>query len=578
MDQIILGCVGTAVRKSSIRGKLASDPDFEVRDVDRILCNRSQTRDELIASGAHRFRDSSETPRMIDIVQRLPRTQVLRLWGEALQDATAGLHGSERRCRVLLTGAMYHSNRRSEFYSPLDLILIERALREQQLEVGRIVMFIDDIYDMWQRLSSNSEIYDRSDSMENEFLRLRDEEKRDPGTLSLDERILLATEVQVAQLVRLLHWRQLEATQAERAAASFRVPYLLWAMKQKVSALRPWLIGSQAAVVYVSHPISRPRRQYNENHVWPLFVAECNAVQEELAALQTTAVMPTAIDEYRLQKEPIGIETRAKRRPKLGARWPLIGQDLLYGSEVSGAPDHVELLKPIVFDVSDGSVTPVPDDWGNSVLLDGPLRSLEREIEGQVASRDHTLVVHTDHIVVFRPFFAEPHISGGVVAEIRHWSTLAQTDPGRRIAFLHRHSEAKAVLESRESLAGDVELAMQELVAEEMSIEVQNAAKVIRAVGTREWNMLDLGADTIEDRELAKIAVETAKDGARRRALWKILAQYTVYIERVAEERVGLWVIDDTQPWSEVWSEVIGFLCGNALSSSAYSEGLSLIP
>lgn len=577
MTSIILAFVGTAVRKSGIRKKFALHPDIELRDVDKILCSLPQTREHLITAGAYQFQDPENIPRLIDVIQRLPRTQVLSLWHTALEDAAAVLGTSDRSFRVLITGVMYHSNRRSEFYSPFDLTALTEELgRRQQLQVERVVMFIDDIYDVYGRLSSDNEIYDRFGSMETEYGRLLDEEEFDPTKFSVAEQVLIATEVQVAQLVTLLHWREMEVTEAERIAASFQVPYLLWAVKQELPALLPWLQRIERTVVYLSHPISRARRHHADTDDWPPFATECNAVQHELAALNVTAVMPTAIDEYRLRKEPAEDTTRPRRRPELTARWPLIGEELLYTPDITGAPDHAHILAPKVF--LKRKLASPPKNWGDADLLDGPLRFLERQIAAQVSARDHTLVVHTNHIIVFQPLSAKPHISGGVRAEIDHWSTLAQTEPTRRIVFLHRLSDARAAVESEGDLAGVIALATEELVVEKLDVDEKTAAEVIRDIDSREWDLLDTGAKTPADLAREKLVVHGARKEAPRRALWKILAKYRVEIRGVAEERVGLWVIPDTSPWNDFWPAVMDFLDGGPLSPDAYSDALSLIP
>jgi len=573
VTQIVLAFPGTAVRKSGIRQTLASRG--EIKDIDKILCGLPSTRERLVAAGAYQFQNLDKTPRLINVMQHLPRTDVLELWAAALREAAAGLGTSEHTLRVLLSGIMYHSNRRSEFYSPVDLSRLIAELRERSLTVGRVAMFIDDLHDIYARLSKEDEIYERLKSVEAEYGRLEDEDRINPRQLAQHEQVLIATEVQVSQLITLLHWRQMEVTQAERIAASLGVPYLLWSMKQDVAALAHWLTGTARSVVYVSHPISRPRRERTDGGPWPDFVTECNAVQGQLAELGTTAIMPAAIDEYRLRKQPSEGPTRPRRRPELTERWPPIPGESLYTHDTDGAPDHAGMLAPMM--LQGEALAPAPGGWGSIDVLHDPLRALERQIGVQVAARDHTLVVHSGHIVVFRPFYQEPRISGGVRAEIEHWSTLAQRENARRIVFLHRLADVRPAIQRpdlQEVLLG----AREELVSEMLRVDRQVARRIIQDTRGQTWDLLDAGAKTPSEQRREDAVVDEATALTPRRALWKILGNYNVEIQGVPQDQVGVWVISDESHWQSVWPAILDFLDGGSVPDDAYSTALALVP
>jgi hypothetical protein len=575
--ELTLGFVSTAVGKSEICKKLRSHLQAVVVDVDKVLCGLTATQEAIVLSGATQFAGEAEPPQLLHIMQRLPRTEVLRLWRLALVDALATLKNTDGDGpRVLVTGIMYHSQRRSEFYSPFDLGSLSSGLLDQHLRVKRVAMFIDDIYDMWARLASAGELFDPVDSLEEEYGRLSDSEGIDPKKLPVAQQALVASEVQTGQLVRLLHWRQLEVTQAERTAWSLGVPYLLWAVKQEIDALAPWLRGETGKVAYISHPISRPRRTRAISGNWPNIVTECNALQGQLAQMNCTAVMPTGIDEYRIRKIPNTVAgLRSLRLPGLGPRWPINPDRLLYSApDGTQAPDYAELLSPHRLD--DEKITPVVLE-ADIPLLDPPLRFLERQIAAQVSARDHTIVVNTDHIVVFRPFFDAPVVSGGVLAEIRHWGALARTEPNRRKAFLNRVSDVQPLLADAGMRKAAAHV-FKELVATELGVDVPSARKAILAVNERTSDMLDTGAETVGERRETKEAMSSARSGVERGMLWRLLALHGVEIVSVPIEQVGLWVVPDADPWEKVLPDVVRFLSGTPVDVQAFSSALSLLP
>lgn len=578
---ITLGFVSTAVGKSAVRRRLESHLRAAVVDVDAVLCGLQRTAEALTRTGASP-RGNQAWPRLLHIMQRLPRSEVMDLWLEALDNSLVTLRNiSAQGPRILLCGIMYHSKRRSEFYSPFNLPAFIRLQAREKLNVGRVVMFIDDIYDMYARLSGDDELYERFDTLEEELGRVHESEGVKRGDLPFDDCVLLSCEVQTSQLVRLLHWRQLEITAAERTARSIGVDYLLWAVKQGVVAISPWLQGAPTPRAYVSHPISGPRRQFAVSGSWPAIVEECNAVQGELAKNGVVAVMPTGIDEYRLAKElrPQGAATRRRvRSPRLTDRWPLMPGDLLYEQPSgSGAPGYEALLTPFVLDGTTLRTVDVSAEQLN--VLDGPLRSLERQIEFQVAARDHTIVVHTDHVIVFRPFFDDPHVSRGVLAEVVHWSELARLEPTRRIAFLHRLVDVKAVLRA-DPVRDDAKRIMQKLAAQKLGIPYVDAADVIewQRSGRRKADMLDSGAETPGERRATSRGVDSARAEAPSALLWAKLALFNEQILAVPKEQVGLWIVKDQQPWEGTLRQVAEFLSGKPLPEDAFALGFREIP
>lgn len=577
--QVVLGFVSTAVDKHFVGKRIASHIGAHVVDLDRVLCDSPRTIKAVNESGPPYFK-GGECPKLLHVIQRLPRIEILTLWREALQDALVAIRVENRDApRVLLCGIMYHSKRRSEFYSPVDITSLVSCLAKEKLEVGRVAMFIDDVYDMYSRLAACDALYDSVDSIAEEYGRIRVTESLQASDFGPSEQMLIASEVQTGQLIGLLHWRLLEITQAERVARSFNRPYLLWAVKQQIAAIKPWLRGEEGLLTaYVSHPISRPRREQAATKAWPAIVDECNALQSHLAALTATAVMPTGIDEYRIMRtESVTAITRPKRYPALLPRWPLIDGELLYQPPLGqSAPDYESLLAPHRLEESKthgNTVVNVAASESDLLLLDPPLRFLEREIAVQVAARDHTLVVNTEHTIVFRPFFKDSDLSRGVSAEIDHWAALALTQPKRRIAFLHRLSDARALLTSVQ-IEKAREVVIRQSVAERIDGNLTAADRLLAQVAESDMRgaMLDTGPATAGERRSNAAVVAEAYNHAPERVVWKIMGRYGKEIPiRVPRAQVGVWVVDDRTPWEEVLPTVIEFLKGTPISRRAFA-------
>lgn len=583
----VLGFVSTGIGKSAVARRLEQETGAKVVDVSRVLCGLTVTQDALAGLGWRAPDLGDPTPRLIDIMMKLPRPRVLELWENALGHAMSALaYGDRTQTRVLLVGNMYHSPRRSEYYSPFSLPRLRECGKEHGMIPGRVVMFIDDVYDMYSRLAGPNDVFAPLKSIALERARILSIDQVKLEEMPLADQALVATEVRAAHLVKLLHWRQLELTQAERTARSLRVPYLLWAIKQDVKAITPWLAAKERAVTYVSHPISRPRRDHSQTGTWSAIVAECNALPSQLASLNTTSVMPTAIDEFRLARGlPLDHQnpSRLRRRPTLMERWPLVDGTTLYEPGSASAPEHLDLLAPhrlVQMPHEEDKVEPVLLSDDDAARLDPVLRALESQIEAQVSARDHTIVVNTAHTVVFRPFYGEPVVSRGVQSEIEHWQDLCMGDAGRRIAFLHRVSDVGTLIQ-KQATADECRRYAIEVIEYREHVSGQRATELYEEAtkGQSQFNMLDLPVASASG-DAQRSRVLTYLRECPLLLLRQVLAWYDPLVQTdLPSECVGLWVIPDEIPWPSVLPEVVAFLAdGTAPPDSALQSALSLMP
>jgi hypothetical protein len=274
--------------------------------------------------------------------------------------------------------------------------------------------------------------------------------------------------VTVTDLTSLVGWRRAEMIQAEALSFATNCPLTVLGVKHPLEVGSKILEGADSLRrVYLSHPISRPRRQHRLSGTWPQVVDQFNSIPLELAKGDVATIMPTAIDEYRL--EPPSIENLVKsptvldlasRRPRLTARWlpaateaGLIFADAGADWDFSFAASSASESKRITQQVG------------------GQLRSLENVIQQQIPYRDHLLVTHLPNLLVFRPLYGSEDFdqtsgtfpdgggtfSAGVRREIEHWQDLAAASPGsaRRAAFIHSQEDVRRLVKL---LSGSAEL------------------------------------------------------------------------------------------------------------------------
>ena len=381
----------------------------------------------------------------IQTLVKRPRAAVVASWQAAAREALADLEarakdveakGSDASASALLTGHLtLFNSARSEFYSAID----PRIFSGTSLRIRQVVILIDDIFDMYLRLRKENQVLDEAVGVQHHLTRTWKALGNElPADFDADDHELLATEYRVRSLQFLISWRRAELVQAELLARQLGCRFVPLGVKHPAEVLFPLFDATEppAPSVYVSHPISRPRRFQRDYGEWPPFVRQCNALPKALARLQVLPIMPTAVDELRLQQPKH--EHLLVRLPHLDARWP--GPDSEIGALVE--PDFADYDQ--IFDLDSYQVA--GDD--HKLALAGLMRGLDASIQIEVPFRDHLLVAATQHVVIFRPLYETGEFSSGVEAEINHWRDLQRTDPiERRAAFIHDVRDVELALE-----------------------------------------------------------------------------------------------------------------------------------
>ena len=443
--RILFGAVGSllGIVESRLRN---GDTDAEVIDIeDRIKLDddirRRVKKADLI--------NPPQTLTMQHVVENLPRDEVCNVWREHCRKAVQDLHESKKKLKILAGHLVYYNSRRTEYYSAVDLGVF-RCI--DGFTPHTVTVLIDDIYDTYLRLR------DREWLFCDESLRSYVEERcmaagRDAQKLDADENRFLVFTWKMNCLLGLLSWRSHELLMAESLARELGADFLPLALKQPFEVLKRRLEADNPRAVYVSHAITEPRREHAGTGEWPVSVKEINELRDVLLEQDIIAILPTSIDEMRLegQSNIMGITGR------LTQRWPADSDPgssgLMYELPKSCQDyDHINLLRPI--EAWDSTQKRLKMDSAKSDLLDRIVESqgvlLSTAIAGQVSSRDHLYVAHSDGLLVYRPFSGgADRFSSGVRAELDHWAELArERGPGPlpRAAIVHFDEDVSSIV------------------------------------------------------------------------------------------------------------------------------------
>lgn len=292
--------------------------------------------------------------------------------------------------------AVYYHRKTQEYISLLRVRLIEK------LRPLKIVTFIDDIYDVWDRLSASD--YDifwpiaENDEVYKKITVLR-------------------------QLGLVLDWREKEIMMSRFLAKELSVDHFLLAMKHPWETLTSLLFENKKRL-YLSHPISKVRPlDSNPNHD----DVDKKKLRHEITALgnrlckEYAAFLPTTIDEFRL-RQVAGVFCS-----KLNPRWE---------QHIYDHPENVFYAKTrlngddCLWEDADSGDSQYRDfneiEKGISYLI----QSLNSSIGAQVSSRDYKLVEQSEILFVYRPFYMG-NSSGGVAEEIKYHNILTRSSAPR---------------------------------------------------------------------------------------------------------------------------------------------------
>lgn len=344
--------------------------------------------------------ESTEAHPMVSLIRR-PQPYLRQLWRKCLAKI-AGKYPQGPDDTLLLNfhAANYHTWSR-DLFSPVAIADLQRwaadSNQSTRLEFTSVVTLIDDVYDVYVRLRQRRQL------------------ASGVGVSGQPSRHAPAL---FNELTNLLRWRETELHSAGLIADALEVPHFLLAVKHDARAAAKLIIGG-ARSIYLSHPISKPRRALanGDEATWTELVRQVQCVSEALTEGKSFApLFPTAIDELRIAREtrPLGDGLSISVLvPALTRRWDypeahslssdVVGEENLLDPrrELRREPEaFVERMQPF-------------------------LNNLSSVIKSQINARDHWLVGQAEAILVWRPYF-KGSTASGVAEEIKYRNRLRQ--------------------------------------------------------------------------------------------------------------------------------------------------------
>lgn len=557
---IILAPSGVGIEKT-IKKLKKINRDIKWIDIEDILCKRLQeTRLCLKKLG----KSLVKPPRicMYDVTWCLPRLKVEELWKSAVQQSLGELADSPGKIKILTGHLIYYCGQRDEFFSAFNTSYLLTRSRSLGLKVSHVLLLVDDVYDMFLRLTKPNQIYQDYPSVLNYTSRVEETEGISSKKLKKKDKCSIYIEWQMASLTKILYWRQLENIIAENVSSQLKSHFLIWGVKQSSSVVLDWLKNPKPTAVYLSHPISRARRKKKEGSNWPVYVKEINKMQQLLSTHQITCVMPTAIDELRFKV------VKSKSRNSLNFysgylddRWPLPRglKKLLYTIPQNyGNIHHRNILKPKTLNETNRCLDKV-QHFTTYIRekINTNVRTFINQIYSQIASRDHCLVSRTKGLIVYRPFYGgSQNFSSGVDKEIAHWKDLVNSGVVSRCVFIHTNNDCSSMLQERgKSVKGELKKEICDILKKKYPRIAKESIDNIVA-GKRGADALGLGeiVPQLQDKIKSKIPM------ACKEAKTRLLERYLSGIVKVDPYMYGIWILASPKKIIEVQGDICKFI------------------
>jgi hypothetical protein len=358
----------------------------------------------------------------------LPKPLLRKAWATALQRTLDSENPAPQDDVFLcMHSAFYHQATR-EFFSPLDAGIIEGW------HPDLVITLIDDIENCFDRLRVYGHMFSHSAYVYT-------------GMKGFNN---------VLRNMRVLYdWRAIDMLEAERLAAEIGVRHFCVAVKHPIETLAS-LVFTSRPVVYLSHPISEPRRRLagGDRKGFDEFTAQLGETCSRLRR-GVTLIEPTTIDEFRLLriKAPSREATDASvdlYLPRHNERWPCPpdplwikpGDEAEQPLDLGGcfAEETLNAFKKFRVDAAGGSL---PVEFIPMEIADNLLSVLIGDITSQIDARDHKLVEQSDGLVVLRPVY-KGNSSNGVEEEIKYHCQLCAIGEVRKAGlwiYTHRDDE-----------------------------------------------------------------------------------------------------------------------------------------
>jgi len=311
-------------------------------------------------------------------------------WDDAFNQCIELIDNNESEYYFLTFHAIYYHQRTLNYLPPINFNLIKKLKNR----VKCIIVFIDDIYDVYLRLIKEGEMYSHILSLE-------------------PQKALIQS---IYNLDNLLNWRQIEIAYSRSIAKLLNIKMFVIAIKHPrfiIERIIKYPIN-ELEIYYLSHPISEIRRKFSNE--FQTFPGELNSFLRNLEDYPKKIIfIPTTIDEYRIKKKD------KVYLPELNPRWALYfdPEDLI--NNFTQNNQEINPLNPLNYNFNYIENHNSISEKSISQLLE----LLNDKIYRQIGWRDLTLVEQSKNgLILYRPHFGFKEVSGGVKDELTYNKTL----------------------------------------------------------------------------------------------------------------------------------------------------------
>jgi len=365
----------------------------------RFVARRRETAEPLLLSLEDLMTQTAQEAGYLaeSTLPELPKPLLLRLWGQAvgrlLQKVEAAAAHSD--IFIHLHACWYH-----QLVEEFTTLAIPQEI--EKLAPTRVLCIIDDVFDVFLRLMQDGRlVIDRLDRTAHPW----------------------EYQSQTAEYLRLiLEWREREImlSQLYARSAGLARAYVV-AAKHSLELLYNLIYAEELPRVYLSHPITEPRRLLASNALDHRNTASAfiDSVNQCAAAIRDQAAVfePTTIDEYRIRWQGSKVH--------LADRWPIHQRhEQLFWTPFEGEQNEV-------FGPADLQPQGI-DDQGGPIRAQQLVKAVIDRVREQINSRDHALVEQSNALMVWRPMFRGVP-SRGAEEEIEHMRRLCaipDSEPG----------------------------------------------------------------------------------------------------------------------------------------------------
>jgi hypothetical protein len=332
----------------------------------------------------------------------LPQYRQYEYWHKAFEEIYSSKLDPKPDKPVFLTfhAAYYHQKKR-ELFSPVNF---ESVLKLKD-KVKMLIVFIDDIYDVYRRLMCKNQMFED----------IIDREKTKP---------LDAIFASVFNIISLLNWREMEITLSRTIANLLNAKMLVVSTKHPIFMVERLVKEplENLKLYYLSHPITAIREEAAT--VLSSFVGKLEASVEKILSFPNVVLFfPTTIDELIIKKDK-KTDNGYHFYPELMPRWSHPFKEKLLSPTLPKEVKDINPLNPLNLSLGKGDT--ISDAVSTLISLLWKYIYLK-----QIISRDYSLVEQSDNgIIAFRPYF-EGIRAGGVIGELSYNFSLMSKDKNR---------------------------------------------------------------------------------------------------------------------------------------------------